>query len=55
VIIDAKGKAREIVVRKSLDSFIENEIIELIKKTEWYPAEINGTPVMCKIILPVYL
>jgi TonB family protein len=53
-IVTSDGHAREASIAKSVDPLLDSEALRLVElMQEWRPALKDGTPVHCRVVMPV--
>jgi TonB family protein len=53
LVVDKEGKGTRFEVFKSLNSYMDQELLKVIKKIEWYPALVEGKPVNRRVRIPI--
>lgn len=54
-IVTKEGTITCLTITKSLDTYLDSEFQNIVKKMEWYPAIAEGQPVNRRITIPIYL
>jgi periplasmic protein TonB len=53
VVVDAAGHTKSASVQQSVRKDLDEAALKAIKKSEWIPAQKDGKPVACTIIVPI--